>query len=214
MSKFDEVMSVWEKLPFMTARQATYVRDFIDRHDIELVIELGFFHGKSSACVAAILEDRGRGHLTTIDTVSAYDRSPTIFDVLVKVGLSHRVTPIFAARSYTWELSKLIRQNPRPQFDLCYLDGGHTWDATGFGFVLVHLLLKPGGWIIFDDLDWTISAWLARQPDPAGKFKTFSQDEKDSRGVRMVWELLVPTYGYTDRFEEPAFRWGIARKPL
>jgi hypothetical protein len=29
------------------------------------------------------------------------------------------------------------------------------WFVDGLAFFLVHRLLKPGGWIIFDDLDWT-----------------------------------------------------------
>jgi hypothetical protein len=133
--------------------------------------------------------------------------------VLDKVGLSHRVKPIFAHRSFTWELAKLLKQRSRPQFDCCYFDGGHTWDVTGFGFVLVDMLIRPGGWIIFDDLDWTIERSISRTPSFANSYKTYSADEKLVPGVRLVWDLLLPHFGYVNRSEEEHFHWGIAQKP-
>ncbi len=197
----------------MKEEQASFLRDFMIENEAESVLELGFFQGKSSAYFAAIMEDRGEGHLTTIDMHYAAKRKPSISEVLEKLGLSHRVSPIFARRSYTWELGKILQQTPRPQFDLCYLDGGHTWDVTGYGFVLVDMLLKPGGWIIFDDLDWTISKSLRGKPISESPWKGYSQDEQNSKGVRMVWELIVPHLGYVNKFEEPRFAWGIAQKP-
>ncbi len=134
---------------------------------------MGFLHGKSSAYLAAILEDLGRGHLTTIDRKAAQEFEPNIFNTLERVGLSHRVTPIFAHRSHTWELCKMIQSGQGPRFDFCYFDGGHTWDVTGFGFVLVDLLLKPGGWILFDDLDWTIAHSLVRKTKVPGYAKSY-----------------------------------------
>ena len=65
------------------------------------------------------------------------------------------MTPILPFRSFTWELQKLIAQVPRPRFDLCYFDGGHTWDNTGFGVLLVDILLRPGGILVLDDMNWS-----------------------------------------------------------
>ena len=52
---------------------------------------------------------------------------------------------------------EMIEAELPPTFDLVYLDGGHTWDATGFAFFLVDKLLRSGGWLIFDDIYWTIN---------------------------------------------------------
>jgi predicted O-methyltransferase YrrM len=65
------------------------------QHDLSNILEVGFYHGKSSAYFAAILEDEGRGHLATIDMANARQREPNIVQVLESVALSHRVTPIF-----------------------------------------------------------------------------------------------------------------------
>ncbi len=213
MTHFDNVTKMFGSLKYMKEDRASFLRDFMTKHEVENVLELGFFQGKSSAYFAAIMEDRGLGHLTTIDMRHAVKRKPSINEVLEKLGLSHRVHPIYAHRSYLWELGKMLQQTPRPQFDLCYLDGGHTWDVTGYGFVLVDMLLKPGGWIIFDDLEWTISRSLRGKPISESPWKRYSQDEQDAKGVRMVWEMIVPHLGYVNKFEEPSFAWGIAQKP-
>ena len=214
MSAFDRVTAAWGDLVYMDEARAAFLRELVRAQNLAEVLELGFAHGKSSAYIAAILEDEGRGHLTTIDLEAVTARTPAIGEVLAAVGLTHRVTPILAARSYTWELSKLLRRAPRPQFDLCYFDGGHTWDQTGFGFLLTDMLLRPGGWIVFDDLNWTINRSLAaRGLAPEEGYKGYSADEKEARGVRMVFDLLVPHLGYVNAREEKRFRWGVAQKP-
>jgi hypothetical protein len=106
----------------------------------------------------------------------------------------------------------MLQQEVGPQFDLCYLDGGHTWDVTGFGFLLVDMLLRPGGIIVLDDLDWTISKSVKHNPQSAKNYERYSQDEKDAKGVRLVWDTIVPHLGY-DREEVKALQWGVARKP-
>lgn len=189
------------------------MRDFIVEHNVRDILEIGFYHGKSSAYFAAILEDLGEGHLVTIDQASARDREPSIDTLLSNLALEHRVTPVFAERSYTWELGKMIRATPQPQFDLCYFDGGHTWDATGFGFFLVDLLLRPGGWIIFDDLEWTIKSAMPSMVKVPGHWLDCSVDEQATPAVKMVFDILVPHLGYTDQRSVNEGRWGVARKP-
>ncbi len=215
MSKFDEVTERFGDVRYMGEAQATFLRDFIVRHDLCHLLEIGFYQGKSSSYLAAILEDRGGdGHLTTIDRESAKEKSPGIDDLLGALGLGHRVTPLWAERSYTWELGRMVRDGKRAVFDFCYFDGGHTWDLTGFGFVLADMLLKPGGWIIFDDLDWTIEKSIAKREGREAAYSRFSEDELQARNVRLVFDTIVPHLGYGSLSEEPRFHWGIARKPL
>lgn len=213
-STFDRVGRQVRGLQYMSHGRAEFMRDFIRRHDISSILEIGFFKGKSTAYFAAILEDLGRGHVTTIDKASALEHRPNIHAVLEATGLAGRVTPVFADRSHTWELGKMVRKHPRPRFDFCYFDGGHTWDVTGFGFVLVDMLLEPGGWIIFDDLDWTIEASLASSPHREKSYRRYGEDERSFPGVRMVFETLVKEFGYGSMGEVERFSWGIARKPV
>jgi predicted O-methyltransferase YrrM len=211
---FDKVQSVFETLPYMSRQQAAIMRKLVVKHDVHDILEIGFFHGKSSAYLAAILEDLGRGHLVTIDRKDARDRQPNIEQLLSSLELAHRVTPVYAHRSHTWELANLIRKDPRPGFDLCYLDGGHTWDDTGFGFLLVDMLLRPGGWIVFDDLGWTIEAAMRDQPKPPRGWRMCSPDERSTPAVGLVFDLLVPHLGYTGKRTANHGQWGIAQKPV
>lgn len=210
---FDGITARYAKLPYMVEAQAAVLRDLVVENDCRDILEVGFYHGKSSLYIGAMLEDLGRGHLVTIDRRFARDRTPNIEGLLAETGLEHRVSPRFAFRSFTWELQTLIARTPRPGFDLCYFDGGHTWDETGFGVLLVDLLLRPGGLLVLDDLDWSIatSAAYRRRPERAAGFST---DEATAPGVRRSWELILPHLGYELLEERQDFRWGIARKPL
>lgn len=211
-SSIDEVDRRWGRLKYMGIDQARFLRDFIRTHDLSELLELGFFQGKSTAFMAAILEELGRGHITTMDREGAKKRRPPIERVLADLRLAHRVTPIYSHRSFTWELRRLLAQSPRPEFDLCYIDGAHTWDGAGFSFLLVDVLLKPGGWVIFDDLDWSISRSPAATKD-AKRYSQYSEEEKQAKQVRDVWQILLPERGYHNSYEEHRFHWGIAQKP-
>ncbi|WP_323779658.1 class I SAM-dependent methyltransferase [Thalassovita sp.] len=212
MSKFNFITQTFADIPYMDQAHAALLRQIIQDHGAQDILEIGFFQGKSSAYIGAILEDQGAGHLVTIDRTSAANRSPNINDLLKTAGLDHRVTPRIAHRSYTWELQKLINSTPRPQFDLCYFDGGHHWDGTGFGVLLVDMLLKPGGILVLDDMNWSMATSPHHQKNPATT-KAFSQDEQETRTVRLVWDTVLPHLGYTHVREHPGADWGVARKP-
>ena len=208
----EDVDRRWGRLKYMGLEQARFLRDFIKTNGLSQLLELGFFHGKSTAFMAAILEELGRGHVTTMDLEAAKKRRPPIERVLSSLQLMHRVTPVYSHRSFTWDLRRLLANSPMQQFDFCYIDGGHTWDGTGFSFLLVDLLLKPGGWVIFDDLDWSIAKSPAAMKN-MNRYAAYSEEEKKAKQVREVWEILVPARGYQDLHEEKQFHWGIARKP-
>ncbi len=202
-------------LPFMTYAQATQLRKFVAEEGIADILELGFFHGVSSAYLATILQMNGGGHLTTIDRAVAREKRPNISQVLSGLGLSDMVTVYYEPRSYTWRLMKLIRQSGEHQFDFCYLDGGHSWDATGFAFFLVEKLLRPGGWILFDDLNWRYarlaSRYRERRQITPEWLARMSNEEIQTPQIRRVWELLVKQHPSFCEFREEG-SWGFARK--
>ena len=131
MGKFEEVTEKLADVKWMDEGRARVVREVVEKFDVEDILEVGFLHGKSSAYFGAIQEDRQKGHTLTIDLEKARSFKPNIEELLATIGLAHRVTPVYAHRSFTWELARLIMQEPRPRFDFCYLDGGKTWDSRG-----------------------------------------------------------------------------------
>ena len=212
MSKFELVDSMFCDVRHMQTEQAKILRDMIISEGARDILEIGFYQGKSSAYIAAILEDIGEGSLATFDLESAKEHSPNIETILEKTGLSHRVTPFFCKRSHTWELQRLINAPERPQFDFCYFHAGHTWDVSGFGVLLVDMLLRPGGAILMDDMEWSISRSPFYQKNPKMS-KRYDHDEVVSKPVRMVWNTILTHLGYEYIREYKDQQWGLARKP-
>lgn len=152
----------------------------------------------------------GGGHLTTIDLKTAKtQRNPNIEELLDKLELNEYVTPYFENKSYTWRLMKLIEENPDPIFDFCYIDGAHDWYNDGFAFLLVDKLLKPGGWIIFDDLTWT----FATSPSLKNTdyVKNMTDEEKNTPQIKKVFDILVKKNENYHNFSVIK-DWGIAQK--
>ncbi|MEY8837836.1 class I SAM-dependent methyltransferase [Cribrihabitans sp. XS_ASV171] len=212
MSAFDLITRDYGHIPYMDARRAEVLRGIVTEHGAREILEIGFYQGKSSLYIGAILEDLGAGRLVTIDKATARRHDPNILDLLEATGLGHRVEPRFAHRSYTWEMQRMIAESPRPQFDLCYFDGGHQWDGTGFGVLLVDMLLKPGGILVLDDMNWSMARSAYHRARP-GSVAGFSEDERAAQTVRLVWRHVLPHLGYTHIREYPALDWGVARKP-
>jgi predicted O-methyltransferase YrrM len=208
--KFDDVDAAVAGTGFMTSAQGRKVYEFIVESNLGRVLELGFAHGKSTCYLAAAADELGgNAHVLTIDRTAAMARTPNIHQLLETCVLTERVTPVVAVTSYTWELMKILERDPQPRFDFVYIDGGHTWDVTGYGFLLVDRLLAPGGWVLFDDLDWT----LAASPSLANSawVVSLSTEERTTPQARKVFQLLVQTHPEYDHVREHD-GWGWARK--
>jgi predicted O-methyltransferase YrrM len=179
-------------LPFMTLAQAETITQLIAEQQVEHILELGFRHGVSTCYMAATLAEQGRGQITTIDLVKARDHDPNIETLLERLGLRERVTVFYEPTSYTWRLMKFLDADPQPRFDLCYLDGAHNWFVDALAFFLVDRLLKPGGWIIFDDLDWSFATAPSLKDTP--HVQAMPEDERTTPHIRKIYELLVKTH--------------------
>jgi predicted O-methyltransferase YrrM len=180
--------------------------DFVRRERPEQSLELGFAHGISSVYSAAALEGNGAGTLTSVDNLSAHDREPSAAEFLERAGLSHRVRLIFEQTSYNWFLHRRVRERSmdggcEPYLDFCFIDGAHTWVDDGFAFFLVDKLLKPGGWVLFDDLPW-------KQDE---RWTDIPKEEHEIAQVGEIFELLVAQHPSYDRIETDGW-WGWAHK--
>lgn len=197
--------------PHMHFNQAKVLREFMLEYQTKDVLELGFRHGVSTCYMAAVLDETGGGSITTIDLEGARAEQPNIEQLLDRCGLTQYVKIHYEPTSYVWRMMKMLEEDPKPRFDFCYLDGAHNWFVDGFAFFLVDRLLRPGGWIIFDDLYWKYSS------SPTLKNTEFVRnmppEERDTPQIRKVYELLVkPHPCYSDFILEGD--WAYARKRL
>ena len=102
--------------------------------------------------------------------------------------------------SYCWGLSDLIyemRDNGQDGiFDAIYLDGSHAFPIDGLACCLLKELCKQGGYIVFDDMEWT---W-ENYEDIAKKLFTTTQ-MKECQVSRVVNMFMLRD----ERFERVLF---------
>ena len=193
-----------------SADRGAELHRFVREHRFSRCLELGFYQGVGSVYIASALESNGEGTLTSVDIPSALELSPPASELIERAGLAHRVSLEVDPDSYVWWLRRRMRECLRdgrfePAFDFVFLDGAHTWDIDGFAFALVDRLLAPGGWIVFDDLDWNPIDPKVSPNVPA--------DTRELSHVREIWDLLVETDPSYDELRTDGAL-GYARKSL
>jgi hypothetical protein len=102
--------------------------------------------------------------------------------------------------SYNWSLLKLIQDNDgRPIFDYIFLDGAHTFSVDALSFFLCDRLLKPGGYLDFDDYNWRLrgsSLDPMKIPEIADQY---TDEQIDAFQVKLIVDELVKR---TDTYQE------------
>jgi predicted O-methyltransferase YrrM len=216
--EFDAVAQSVDGVPFMTPALGRRVYDHIRSTRPQQALELGTAHGVSAVYIAGALEANGGGHLTTVDHGgAAYDPSPEA--VLERAGLAHRVTIVREHSSYNWFLKQQIEDasdeagNCRPRYDFCYLDGSKNWNVDGLAVVLIEKLLRPQGWLLMDDLEWTYenNPWIL--PEADGRLLgPLSESERTEPHLLAVFELIVKQHPAFTRFIREDAWYGWAQK--
>ena len=214
---FEAVARAVAGVPFMSPEQGRLVYDHVRSTRPGAVLELGTAHGVGAAYLAGALADNGHGALTTVDFAGAsYDPSPET--VLARAGVAERVTVVREFSSYTWWLKEQVQArsdsagNVEPAYDFVYLDGAKNWTIDGLAVVLVEKLLRPGGWLLMDDLDWTYAQDPERDATDGIVHRELSEPERTEPHLRAVFELIVAQHpAFTDVRVQDEW-WGWAHK--
>lgn len=132
--------------------------------DIDQILEIGSHEGRSASWILQnMLGDQGT--LTCIDPFANHDINPFRDETYAidedvfrrfqaNVGEAkkpNQTVNILRGTSY-YALAGLISQ--RKTFDFIYVDGNHQADATLADACMCFGLLKPGGYMLFDDYLW------------------------------------------------------------
>jgi predicted O-methyltransferase YrrM len=203
--------------PHISHHQARSLYDHIRETAPEEALELGTAHGVSGSYIAAALAANGGGHLTTVDSSAFPWSNPTPDELLGSLGLLDRVTLDRTHSTYTWLLKEQIEArsdehgNCKPLYDFCFIDGGKSWTTDGLAVFLVEKLLRPGGWLLLDDLDWTFRAREARMHYWTA-LPNLSEPELREPHMRKVFDLIVRQHPAFGEFKIQDGTWGWARK--
>jgi predicted O-methyltransferase YrrM len=205
----EEIKSLVGTTPHTPPNRGRILYDFIRKHRLTRCLELGFAHGVGTIWIAGAVHSLGEGKVVAVDNQSALERAPSAEDLVNRAGLQHLVNLHFDPVSYTWHLKRNLEAYAQEPFDFVFIDGAHSWDTDGFAFFLVEKALRPGGWILFDDLDWSYSK------SPAALTKEFvrslTDEQKNTAQIREVWEKLVLQHPSFGNFIEDN-GWGWAQK--
>jgi len=218
--KFEDIYARVGHVPFITPENARTLYDMILREKPVRILELGIAHGTATCIMAAALHELGRGSVTSVDLLEVADHfQPSAEQQLKTTGLTDYARVVRMQSGYTWflhdEIARCTREGVcEPEYDLCIIDGPKNWTIDGAAFFMADKLLKPGGWIIFDDYGWTCDSVEYMQQDTDGiSHRSLSAAERATPQVREIFELLVkqhPEYGVFLRVE--GADWALAQK--
>jgi Methyltransferase domain len=180
--------------------------DFLSTTQCRTIAEIGVERGATSKEILRWLNGTGVLHLFDYD-----DRRKTVTNRLHRLGFSNFVfhgNSRTTLDSYNWSLMKMLKDGPIPYFDYVYLDGAHTWGVDALAFLLIDRLLKPGGYIDFDDYDWTFASSPTVNPRvyPATR-KEMTEEQMNTPQVKLIVDLLVRREGhYEELVPDKVFR--------
>jgi len=165
---FEEFVDLIDGVPWMNKDQGWRIWEHFQRYQPRDVLDIGTCYGTSAAYMAGALEaNGGGGQVVTVDS--------GLFDDQVEVvrwcealwdrcGVSDAIRPVRIRHSnYAWWLVEQVAERTgadgicRPAYDFAYLDGAKWLTLDGASTVLIASLLRPGGWLLMDDLDWRFS---------------------------------------------------------
>lgn len=209
--RFSRVQEAVGNLPHIARPNAKVLYDFIIKHDVRQVLEIGFAYGVASCFIAAALQEiwasqsqaemqiRERPKLVSVDFIrTGRHYSPSIEDMLGLLNLQEYVDVRWTQTGYHWFLHDEIRDQSvgsnvcRPKYDLAIIDCSKNWTLESGGFFLVDKLLKFGGTIIWDDYHWTYAKADRRRGETAGiSHSSLTKDEWEIPHIREVVHILA-----------------------
>ncbi len=184
----------------LVAENTKWIRDYA---------ELGVYKGQTAMAVASLIQPNATLHLFDFSS-RCMEATASIRKSVPAARIRQWGNSTKLMDSYNWSLALAMQQGV--EFDFVLIDGAHTWHHDGFAFFLVDKMLRPGGIILFDDIDWGIAGSAALNADafPAsGDY--YTEEQMNIRQVQMVIDFLVrphPAYrelqeGIFQKVEEP-----------
>jgi len=167
------------------------------------IAEVGVWRGDTTLQLAKLLPADGFLHIFDFDVILNSVKQRLAAASRTNVSAFGCTTK--SRDSYNWPLMRLLICNQLPIYDYIYLDGAHTWDIDALAFCLLDRLLKPGGYIDFDDYNWTMASSPTQNPKVSPQnLDWFTEEQINTPHVMLIVELLVK--------RDPRYREIVANK--
>lgn len=209
---FDRLVGAIAGQPMMSPDQGRRIWDHFRETKPALALDLGTYLGASAAYMAGAMRENGHGRVISIDTGQLPEWNdyavPSCNAVWERCGVLDLVEHVRVPDSYYswWLLDRVMEQTDAtgactPLYDFVYLDGVKLLNVDGVCTVLLAQLLKPGGWMLLDDLRWTYQEQPEFMPEVvlgSGARFTLSKAERSTAQIRAVFDYVVrpnPAFG-------------------
>lgn len=163
---------------------------FVKTINVRSIAEIGTYKGGTSLELAKYLNNDGELHLFDFE-----DLLRPVIKHLTSLGYRNIHAHPNSRKmmdSYNWSLMKILQAHDHPIFDYIFLDGAHVWAVDALTFLLCDRLLKVGGYIDFDDYDWTIQNSPSMNPVSFPPTQSmFTEEQIKTRQVALIVDLLV-----------------------
>lgn len=230
--KFSELTSFTKNMRFTSMRNSEELYCYVLEKKYAHILELGTAYGKATLTMAAALDELGRGQVDTVELEIAEERfwKGSCAAVAESADLTPFINIHHENHTYNWYLKKKLEEQRRgdafePCYDFVFIDGAHNFTVDGLAFYLCDLLLKRGGSILFDDLQYNVFDINEKQDlsnaiqvdtyDPRARVAKaqMGQDELKACHIGIIYELLVKTHPQYGEFRYSAEgNWGYATK--
>jgi predicted O-methyltransferase YrrM len=157
-----------------------------------VIAEIGVGVGATTLALAKRLDNRGQ--------LLIFDYKETVDELAVDLrnaGYSNIHAfgnTCLTCDSYSWTLAKLAlaRRQDGPFLDFAFLDGAHTFLHDAPAAILLKEMLKPGGFLLLDDLHWTIDKSPTQNAtvNPAVR-NAFTAEQMAAQHIGMICDLFL-----------------------
>jgi predicted O-methyltransferase YrrM len=135
---------------------STVLSQYVGKPNVR-VLEIGTYQGRSCIFFLENILTHPSSHITCIDTFEgskehSQQQKSDILDIFLhNIQDFAKQVSVFKGKSHN-----VLRQfDIKETYDIIYIDGDHTATAVIEDAVLTFPLLKKGGFMIFDDYQWT-----------------------------------------------------------
>ncbi len=162
--------------------------------------KVGVGVGATTAAIVKALQGGGTLHIFDFESkISALLLDFNLEDYSRGVEIVGHGNSAHTRDSYAWKLAKLWLSTGL-KLDLAFLDGSHTFEYDAPACCILKEMIKPGGYLIFDDMHWTLAKSPTMNPTVLSRTRTrYSDEQIETPQVAMVVDLFIRP---DQRFEE------------